>query len=263
MRVDWELARRGYRRYASYPAATFAGLFTNTVFGFLRGYILLALYRHRHVIGGYDTSKTLTYVWLTQALIATIAIWGWQDFAERIRSGDIGSDLARPIDPLRAGLAFDLGRGLYQALFRGIPPMLVGALVFKLTAPSNPLVWIAFVVSVTLAVVVSFAWRFLYNASAFWVLHFRGPAVMAMLVANLFSGFIVPLAFFPHWLRVLAYATPFPAMVQMPIDVFVGKAHGGDVVTTLVVQAAWAAGLLVVCRGVFAAGVRKLVVQGG
>jgi ABC-2 type transport system permease protein len=86
---------------------------------------------------------------------------------------------------------------------------------------------------------------------------------MAMLVANLFSGFIVPLAFFPHWLRVLAYATPFPAMVQMPIDVFVGKAHGGDVVTTLVVQAAWAAGLLVVCRGVFAAGVRKLVVQGG
>ena len=263
MRVDWELARRGYRRYAAYPAATVAGLFTNTVFGFLRGYILLALYRHRHVVGGYDSSKTLTYVWLTQGLIATIAIWGWQELGERIHSGDVATDLTRPIDPLRAGLAFDYGRALYHALFRGVPPMLVGALVFDLTAPTNVAVWLAFVVSVAFAVGVSFAWRFLYNTSAFWVVHYRGPAVIAMILANLFSGFIVPLAFFPHWLKAIAYATPFPAMVQMPIDVFVGKAHGAHVLFTLGVQLAWFVGLVLVCRAAFSAGTRKLVVQGG
>jgi ABC-2 type transport system permease protein len=261
--VDWELARRGYRRYAAYPAATAAGLFTNTVFGFLRGYILLALYRHRHVIGGYDTSDTLTYVWLTQGMIATIAIWGWQELALRIRSGDVAADLVRPIDPLRAGLAFDFGRAVYHALFRGIPPILVGALVFDLTGPSNPLVCAAFALSVAFAVGVSYAWRFLYNTSAFWVLHFRGPAVMAMVVANLFSGFVIPVAFFPHWLKAIAYATPFPAMIQTPIDIFVGRVDGVHVASALAVQLAWLVGLLLVCRAAFAAGTRKLVVQGG
>ena len=263
MRMDWELARSGYRRYAAYPAATVAGVFTNTVFGFLRGYVLLALYEHRDVIGGYDASDTLTYTWLTQGLIAIVYIWGWQDLAVRIHSGDVATDLARPVDPLRAGLSFDYGRALYHALFRGVPPFLVGALVFDLTGPSNPLVAVAFALSVVFATGVSYAWRFLYNSVAFWVLHYRGPAVIAMLVANLFSGFIIPVAFFPDWLKTIAYATPFPAMVQMPIDVFVGKADGIEVLYTLAVQLAWLVGLLLASRAVFAAGTRRLVIQGG
>ena len=82
MRVDWEVARRGYRRYAAYPAATVAGAFTNTVFGFMQAYILLAVYRHRTHVGGYDASDTVTYVWLAQALIMTVYIFGWTDFAQ-------------------------------------------------------------------------------------------------------------------------------------------------------------------------------------
>jgi ABC-2 type transport system permease protein len=52
-------------------------------------------------------------------------------------------------------------------------------------------------------------------------------------------------------------------MVQMPIDVFVGKAEGLEALFTLGVQLAWLMGLLVACRIVFAAGTRRLVVQGG
>ena len=259
MRLDWEIARRGYRRYAAYPAATVAGLFTNVVFGFLRGYVLLAVFRHRANVGGYDPTDTITYVWLTQGLIATVYIWGWTDLALRIRSGDIATDLSRPVNPVRAGLAFDLGRALYHALFRAVPPILLGAVVFELTAPSNPLRWLAFVVSVALAVVVSFAFRFLYNAVAFWTTDYRGPVTLAMIVANLFSGFLIPLAFFPGWLRTVADATPFPSMVQIPIDLFVGEAGVGS----LLVQLAWAVALLALCQAALAAGTRRLVVQGG
>ena len=51
LRVDWEVARRGYRRYAAYPAAVAAGVFTNTVFGFVKGYILLAVLADQPVVG--------------------------------------------------------------------------------------------------------------------------------------------------------------------------------------------------------------------
>jgi ABC-2 type transport system permease protein len=263
VRLYWELARRGYRRYAAYPAATWAGLFTNAMFGFLKGYILLALFRHRDDIGGYDAQATITYVWLTQALIATVAIWGWAEFAQRIKTGDVAIDLARPAHPLLTGLATDLGRGLYHALFRGIPPLVLGALFFDLTAPRHVGLWIAFLASVVLAIAVSFAWRFLYNLIPFWTGDYRGVTGMAMIVANLLSGFIIPLTFFPGWLRTLAYATPFPSLIQIPVDLFVGKTEGWAILSALAMQAGWLAGLLLLGAAIYAAGTRRLVIQGG
>src|SRR6267378_2866516 len=154
VRLDWEIAKRGWRRYAAYPWATAAGIFTNTIFGFLQAYILLAVFRHRSHVGGYDAADTVTYVWLAQALIMTVYIFGWQELALRIRDGSIATDLSRPLDPQRYWLAFDLGRAPYHLLFRGVLPFLVGAVVFRLHYPS-PLDALAFVASLTFAVVVS------------------------------------------------------------------------------------------------------------
>jgi viologen exporter family transport system permease protein len=263
VRLDWELARGGYRRYAAYPAATWAGILTNSVFGFLQAYILLALYDTREDIGGYDATDTVTYVWLTQAMIGAVAVFGWVDMSERITSGEIATDLARPVHPLRASLAFDFGRALYQTLFRGLPPLAVGAIVFDLEAPTSPVIWTAFLASIVLAIALSFAFRVLYNLSAFWLLDFRGPMLIAVTISLFLSGFVVPVRFFPGWLETFANATPFPSMVQRPVDLFVGKAEGMELVTTLAVQAAWTAALFAVAYAVFAAGTRRLVVQGG
>ena len=96
-------------------AATWAGIFTNTVFGFIQAYVLLSLFETRGDIGGYDATATLTYVWLTQAMLSTVGIFGDADFAQRIQRGDVATDLIRPVHPLRAGLASDYGRALYHA----------------------------------------------------------------------------------------------------------------------------------------------------
>lgn len=263
LRLDLEYAKRGYARYAAYPAATFAGLFTNTVFGFMRAFVLLALFAGRDDVGGYDRAAAITYVWLTQGLMATIYIWGWVDLSLRIRTGDIATDLIRPVHPLRAGLAFDLGRSVYHALFRGAPPALVGAAVFGLTTPSEPVVWLAFGLSCSLAVVVSYAYRALYNVASFWLLDWRGTLLIAITAANFFSGFILPVRFFPAPLEAVARATPFPAMVQVPIDIFVGRTAGPEIAVALASQLAWAALLLMVTAWLFDRGVRRLVVQGG
>ena len=263
MRLYWEIARRGYRRYAAYPIATVAGVFTNTVFGFMRGYVLLAVFRLRDDVGGYDVADALTYIWLTQAMIMTVFAWGWFDLADRIRSGDIATDLQRPLDLQLYGLAFDLGRALYHFVYRGIAPFVVGALVFDLRIPDDPVLWIAFAASVALAVCVSYAYRFLYNLAAFWLLDYRGIVIVSMVFSLFFSGFIVPLAFFPEWLREIAYALPFAAMIQIPVDVFLGKYAGADLIGMLALQVGWAIAMLAVGRAVFGVGTRKLVVQGG
>ena len=265
MRLYWELARRGYARYAAYPGATWAGLFTNTFFGFLIAYVLLAVYEERADVGGYDVADALTYVWLAQGLLSVVASFGpsWYELSLRVRSGDIAVDLYRPLDLQASGLASDLGRAGYQLLFRALPPFALGAVVFDLTAPSDPLRWAAFAVSVALAVVVSYGVRFLVNLVTFWLLDYRGPYTLAMALTSVLSGLVVPLVFFPGAVGDVLRVLPFAAMLQSPIDVFLGEELGGSAAGTLAVQAAWAIGLLVLGRAVLAAGTRKLVVQGG
>jgi ABC-2 type transport system permease protein len=262
VRLDWEIAKRGWRRYSAYPWATAAGVFTNTIFGFLQAYILLALFSHRTRVGSYDAADTVTYVWLAQALIMTVYIFGWQELALRIRDGSIATDLSRPLDPQRYWLAFDLGRAPYHLLFRGVLPFVAGALVFRLHYPT-PFDAAAFTVSLAFAVVVSLGFRFLYNSAAFWLLDIRGVITVAITINLFFSGMVMPLTFFPDWLRSIADALPFAAILQTPVDIWLGKHHGVDLLGVLALQVFWAVALLGLGRFALRGGSRKLVVQGG
>jgi ABC-2 type transport system permease protein len=116
---------------------------------------------------------------------------------------------------------------------------------------------------VLLAVVVSFAMRFLANLSAFWFIDVRGVNTLAAAMWTALSGFLIPIAFFPDAARTVIRALPFVALIEMPVDVFLERAVGSDLVRTLAVQAAWAVVLLAAGRAVLRSASTKLVVQGG
>jgi ABC-2 type transport system permease protein len=56
---------------------------------------------------------------------------------------------------------------------------------------------------------------------------------------------------------------PFSAMVAIPIDVFLGKLQGVDLLAALALQAFWVVVMLVLGRLMLAAALHKLVIQGG
>jgi ABC-2 type transport system permease protein len=260
------VATRTFRRYSTYRAATLAGIFTNSVFGIFYSYAYLALWAANPDAGGYDSVDAVTFVWLGQALLMTVALFGGgttEDLAERIRSGDVAIDLYRPVGVVGWYLAGDLGRAAYHLLSRGIGPTLVGLLLFDITLPASPAHAVAFAASLPLAVTVSFAIRFIVAASAFWLLDSSGVRVLSMALAIFFSGMMLPLVLFPGWLGTLAEALPFSAFVQVPIDIWLGRYDGFGLVGALGFQLAWIVVLLGCCSLVLRAATRKVVVQGG
>jgi viologen exporter family transport system permease protein len=265
VRLHFELARRGYRRYAAYPGATYAGLFTNVVFGFLIAYILLAVYEQTDMIGGYDVRDAIAYVWISQGLMSVAGLFGaaWWEVGRRVQTGDIATDLQRPLDVQRAELAQDVGRAGYQTLWRAVPQFLLGVLLFELTIPVEAGRWLLFALSVGLAVLVSFNVRFLVNLWAFWLLDYRGPVLLMIAVNLVLSGAIMPLAFFPSPLDTLARLTPFASILQAPVDLYVDEPLGGSAALVLALQVSWTLVLYAAGRFVLASGTRKLVVQGG
>jgi ABC-2 type transport system permease protein len=254
------LVRAGFQRHSTYFLATLGGLFTNTVFGLLRVAVLLTVAAGAARATGYDAATSSTFVWLGQGLIAVVQIWGTGELAERVRSGDIAVDLSRPYDLLAAQIAQDVGRAGHAALFRFAPPVAFGALLLPFRWPQEWGSYPLFAASVLLAVVISSQLRFLLDLAAFWLVDARGVRGVYNGVGGTLAGLTVPLVFFPDAVRALVYATPFPAILQTPIDVFT---EHGPTALLLGHQLLWAVGLLPIGRLVLAAATRKLVVQGG
>ena len=263
LRLFWEVTRRSFRRHLTYRAAALAGIVTNIFFGIVRATILVALYGNREVVAGLDLQAVVTYTGLTQALIVFLSIFGWYDLMNAVHQGDISADLLKPMRLFTFWLAQDLGRALLGLVLRGLTIMLVYALLFGITTPQSPVQWLALAVSLVLAWLLSFAYRFLVNLAAFWSPDAKGIGRFAFVIVLFFSGFLMPLRFFPEWVQTLAYLTPFPQMLNTVVEVYLGVLTGPALVGALLAQALWAVALTALCAFVLSRATRRLVILGG
>lgn len=266
MRLHCSVAASAFRRYSTYRWATVTGVFVNSVFGIIRCFVLLALWDTNPRIGGYDATDAVTYCWLTQSLIMTTGIFGGSgvdDLATRVRTGDIVVDLYRPVDLQSWYLAAEFGRASFSFLGRGVPPTIIGALLFHLRFPPNAGGWLMFLAALVVAVVVGFAIRFLVALSGFWLVDGRGMLFLVNTAGMFFSGFLLPVNLFPSWLANICYALPWTAMIQTPVNVFLGQGTSFDLGRGFVVAIGWTLALLLAGRVVLARAERRLVVQGG
>jgi ABC-2 type transport system permease protein len=241
------------------------GAFTNSVFGLLRACILGAtITAAGGSLGGYAVASGITYAWITQAVIAPLELFTWTELAVRVRSGDIAIDIARPVDlQLQYGAA-DLGRAAAVFLPRGAPPLVVGALTFGLVLPSGVLPYVAGAGSMLLSLGISFGCRYLVNLLTFWLVEVRGVVAFYVGVSNVLCGLILPVHWFPGPLATIASWTPFPSMVQTPVDLLTGHARGAAATGHLLaVQLGWVVAVLAAGQVVQRLGARALVVQGG
>jgi ABC-2 type transport system permease protein len=262
MRLYFEVARRSYARISTYRGATIAGVFTNTVFGFLLAYVLQAVYAERSTVGSFDVADAVTFTFVAQGLLMPLGLFSYTEMADRIKTGDVIVDLQRPFDHQAWWAAVEYGKAGFYSLFRGIPPFVAGALVFDLRLPTVG-TFAGFLVAVALAVGISFAYRYILQLTAFWLMDVRGTNQLGMLTAHFLCGAFIPIVFFPGWLEAVCRILPFAWMLQVPIEVWLGQHEGAALLRVFAVQLAWAAALVALGRWILSRAVHRVVVQGG
>lgn len=263
MQLYLAIAVRAFRRGATYRSAYVAGILTNAFFGALVCFVYQALYANGGVVAGLSLHDAISYAWITQSLISIGAGWlTTNEIEASIRSGDVVTDLMRPWSFFLYWLSRSVGERLYNLLFRGTLTYLIGVLYFGARVP-GPAELLAFVPAIGLALVVSFAFSFLVNLCAFWLIDSTGVSMLANLVLGFFSGFLLPLAFFPPALQAVAYALPFQAITSIPARIFLGQVQAAELAGALLLQLGWAAALCALGLAMQAAALRKVVVQGG
>lgn len=263
MRLFWELTKLSFQRHLTYRAAALAGLATNLFFGLLRAAVLIALYGARQEVAGITLTGAITFTGLSQAVIAYLSLFSWNEVMNSVYTGDVASDLLKPMGYLRFWMAQDLGRAAAGLLMRGVTIMVAYAVLFDVTVPERGTQWLALAVVLALSWLVSFGWRFLVNLSAFWTPNAQGVGRFFFILSWFLSGFFMPLRYFPDWFVRLCYLTPFPHTINTVVEVYLGILTGPALVRALLGQIVWVAILVVAGQLVLRAGVRQLVIQGG
>ncbi len=259
-----QFARLAFQRRAAYRLANWTGVAVNVFFLLVHAQVLLAFFRARPGALGWTPNEAVLYFTASEALLMVVGTFAdyRYNLSERIRTGEVVTDLARPVTLFWRDVAERYGTALYYLIARFPPVYLTGVVLWGVTPPLRFETFL-FPVSLVLAVGVSAGLWYVVCASAYFRNTANGELTALVFANTLLGGMVVPLDFYPEGLRAVADALPFRATLYTPVALLSGKLSGTALVFGLLHQVAWLGILSAASLAIESRGLRRLSTQGG
>jgi len=265
VRVYPRFARCAFQRRAAYRLANWTGMAVNFFFFLIQAQVFFAFFRGRASVAGWRADDAVRYFATFESLLMVLGVMSSQTgiaLVERIRSGDVVVDLARPIPLWARCVAESYGSALYYALTRTVVLYAAAIWLYRLPLPPRSvLVWAP--PAIALAIGIVGALMYLAGATAYWIEHAHGPIMLLVLALSFLGGAVVPLDFYPAPLRWVTDVLPFRGAVYTPIAIANGSLAGVWMALGLAQQATWLALLWWLAHVVEQRGTQRLAAQGG
>jgi ABC-2 type transport system permease protein len=254
-----------------YRAAAVAGFVTQCWFGVIRILIFAAFYAGGAAHAPMSLANAVTYTWLGQAFLAFLPWAPDPDVADMVRTGAVAYERLRPVDTyawwyVRA-LAWSLARVAPRAVlmvaFASVLLPLVGLGKWALPPPQSLAAAGFFALSAVGMVLLSAAITLVINTVVVATMTDKGAGALAAAVVNMLSGLVLPLAFFPDWLRPWLRAQPVAGLIDIPFSIYFGGISGWSAAGAIALQFGWVAILVLAGRAWLGRSMRRLQVQGG
>jgi ABC-2 type transport system permease protein len=254
------LVRNGFVQSAAYKSYSVSIL--------VSGLLTLVLYRAiwgAVVAQGVVTqslSEIMTYVVLAFALNQAIdAVSEWY-IGSKVRDGTIVNEFKRPVSLRTHAYCYMVGSDVFSSVARGLPLLVVGALVYEVQVPQAERL-LAVAASVVLSFHLAFVLSYTVALGTFWTKVPWSLHGLRMHMGRLFSGVLFPLSLLPEYLRPVFAALPFHAIIDTPVSIYLGRAPMSTVPHLLAEQLAWTLVLLVASELVWRRARQKITIHGG
>jgi ABC-2 type transport system permease protein len=258
------LWRVGIAETVAYRAEFLVWMLTTTI-----PLIMLALWTSVAAEGpflSYSSADFVAYFLAVLIVRQLTSNWvAWQMF-EDIRLGPMSMRLLRPIHPFWA-------YGISQAAalpFRSVIAVPVALLLLTSSGvhalTTNPLQLVLIVPSIALAWVISYGINFGIGAVGFWATQAMAIGSVFFTLYTLLSGYMLPLDLMASkypTVTAIAWATPFPSMLAVPVRILTRDLGTLEVLRLLAMQAAWAVGCILGALFVWRRGLRHFEAVGG
>jgi len=190
---------------------------------------------------GYDYGSMIYYYLLTILVsnLVTPTEDEWQ-IASDIREGQINSFLTKPLNYLAYRFSIFLSGRLVYTVVTIVPIGLI-FLYFRdfLTAPADPLTWIAAFISLLMSAMIQFFITYSIAMMAFWILEISTIVFIVYSFEYFLGGHMFPVDIMPAGIQAVMKWLPFYYELFCPIAIFLERLQGAAMVEALLIQTGW------------------------
>lgn len=239
-------------------------------------YLWHAIYAERAEIAGISLASMVAYT-LVSTLIGFIVR---QDvnitIGEKVYTGDIATELIKPTSYQRIVLYTAVGQALFNLLFKGVPVFILFGYLLDVAIPFEPTRLLLAALSCGLG----FAMYFLIDLSlgcvSFWITQTFGVNQFKNAFMAFCAGSIMPLDFYPAFLRDALAVMPFKGCFYSPLAIYLGVAPQDNALydsllahvpsyelLLIIEQLMWVLIMLGLSQVLWKKALRKIVILGG
>lgn len=221
-----------------------------------------AIYKTNSSLNGFDLKAIINYVLIASLLNSTLNTPRRVplNVSREIRTGQIATKLIKPVSYYELNFWHCFGRGIYFFIIITMPLTIISCIFFGLTLPNTFADGALFVLSALIGFIIEVGISLVLSGFIFKTINMDGVFRVNAFFSYLFSGRLIPLAFFPNWLKSIADFLPYRCTVSIPIEIYLGK---GNAVMMLCIQCVWIIILLSVSNMLFRNAYKRMEVMGG
>jgi ABC-2 type transport system permease protein len=250
-------------RALAYRQTTALSVITSLIWVVIPYFLWRAVFEASPEVGSFDWERMRTYLVVAYGVNMLLTFRVEARILNTIRTGEVATELMRPIHYLGAQMAEASGAALVDGLLTLPAVVVLGAIVLQIQPSATPLTFLLFLVSVALGFLVKFMISYITSLLCFWTLNAIGLIWARTAVSNIFSGALIPLEFLPPVVQTLARWSPFQAIVHTPLAIYFGDLQDSALIAALGVQVIWIVLLWGLAHILWRPSIRTLTVQGG
>ena len=190
-------------------------------------------------VQGYTAAQFVGYFVVMMVVDHLTFIWHMWEFEWRMRTGAFSPLLLRPVHPIHNDVCENLSYKII-GLVGVLPAAVVLGMIFGADlSGAGALQVLMFLPALLLAMVLRFVVEWCVALAAFWLTKVSAINAVFFSLFAFLGGQFSPLSVLPGWMQTAAAWTPFPWSLAFPVEVFLGRRTGSDVLLGYAAQIGW------------------------
>lgn len=250
-----------------YRASAIAGVATQLFFGLVFIMVYLAFYESGSSNYPMEVNQLVSYLWLNQVFFSlTYMFYKDKEIFELIKTGNIAYELIRPKKIYFMWFSKIIGQRLANVCLRCLPVITFALILpepFNLNFPKSLECFLMFLITLSVGALLMTSIITLIHIITLNTLNEKGIPNLFSYVADVFSGGVVPIPFFPTFLQKVANILPFRYIADLSFRLYSGNVTIMEGLNGLIIQFVWFIIVLILGNILLNKAMRKVVVQGG
>ncbi len=267
MKVFNELIKLNFKVSFQYKWTMAISVFCQPILLIINIALFKSIYAYNDTtsIKGYGFEQMVWYYTAYYVILSFVWNGITNQISRKILTGQLASDLLKPISVFRAMLASAIGSRLVALLIEFFPGMVIYSLIVFpsfLTLKS----FLSFLIIAFLGFVLNYMYSFLLGMSAMIIKNNMSINAIREVLQAIVGGGLIPLEFMPVWLNRIFDFLPFKYIIYWPIQFFLNRVED-DMLGTLIrvggIQLIWIIAFYVAIKILWKRLIKKFCAAGG